>query len=152
MSIITKIATAILFVLVFLFLVLLHGFSGPWPMPGGEAPARVTPTAVTLAVEEVVAQVPLRATTARPTVHPTWTATMRCIAHRESRFTPTARRHDGESASGLFGFTDGTWHRYKGYAHAWQAPAAVQIARFVQVWNGGKGRSNWYWKGHRQCW
>jgi hypothetical protein len=80
------------------------------------------------------------------------TAVMRCIAHRESRNTPTARRSDGGTASGLFGFIDGTWHHYGGYAHAWQAPAAVQIERFLAIWNGGKGRSNWYWKGHAQCW
>ena len=79
-------------------------------------------------------------------------AVMRCIAHRESRGIPTARRHDGGTASGLFGFIDGTWHHYKGYAHAWQAPASVQIERFLIIWNGGKGRSNWYWKGHSQCW
>jgi len=79
-------------------------------------------------------------------------AVMRCIAHRESRNIPTARRHDGQTASGLFGFIDGTWHHYKGYAHAWQAPASVQIERFLIIWNGGKGRSNWYWKGHSQCW
>jgi hypothetical protein len=77
---------------------------------------------------------------------------MKCIAHRESRNDPTARRKDGGTASGLFGFIDGTWKRYKGYAHAWQASAAVQVEKFLKIWDDGKGRSNWYWAGHKQCW
>jgi hypothetical protein len=36
------------------------------------------------------------------------------------------------SASGLFGYTDGTWNHYGGYLHARDAPAAVQWAKARQ--------------------
>lgn len=77
----------------------------------------------------------------------------RCIVHRESRGIVDVRRSDGGTASGLYGFIDRTWNRYKGYRSAWMAPASVQTERFLQVFDGGKGRMHWYLKGAaRQCW
>ncbi len=61
----------------------------------------------------------------------------KCIAWRESRNTPTAK-NKRTSASGLYQFIDKTWNKYRGYAHAWQAPASVQTEKFYKSWA--------YWK------
>jgi hypothetical protein len=84
--------------------------------------------------------------------HSGWEEAARiCIVNRESNGQPRAQnRHS--TASGLYQFLDGTWHRFDGYRHAKDAPPAVQTAKFWLVWNHGKGRMNWYWAGHRQCW
>lgn len=50
------------------------------------------------------------------------------ISGFESSGDPEAQNAQA-SASGLFGFTDGTWGGYGGYAHAREAPAEVQWAK-----------------------
>ena len=74
-----------------------------------------------------------------------------CIVNRESHGQPRAQNRYS-TASGLYQFIDGTWHHFHGYRHAKDAPASVQTMKFWLVWNHGKGRMNWYWAGHRQCW
>ena len=81
----------------------------------------------------------------------------KCIAWRESRNTPTARRRDGGTASGLYQFIDKTWNNYKGYAHAWQAPASIQTEKFYKscdYWKRTYGTytmNPWNYPAH-QCW
>lgn len=65
-----------------------------------------------------------------------------CIAKYESGGNPTAQ-NPNSSASGLYQFVDGTWGNYKGYSRAMYAPVSVQTERFYQVWDGGRGASQW---------
>lgn len=83
-------------------------------------------------------------------------AIRKCIAWRESRNRPTAKNKTS-TASGLYQFIDGTWNNYKGYAHAWQAPASVQTEKFYKSWAYWKKRygtyrmNPWNYPPH-QCW
>jgi len=76
----------------------------------------------------------------------------KCIIHRESRGNYLARnRHS--TASGAYQFLDGTWHSVTGLpGSAADYSRSQQDAAFYKLFNNGKGRSNWYWAGHRQCW
>lgn len=109
-------------------------------------------------------------TTPRPRIkHPVSRSTKRfsvkslekirlCIAQRESHNKPRARRHDGGTASGLFGYIDKSWNNFMGYRHAWQAPRHVQVEKFYRSWHYWEKRygywtiNPWYYKGHKQCW
>lgn len=56
----------------------------------------------------------------------------------------------GSSASGKYGFVDGTWANYKGYSRAMYAPESIQDEKFWMVWANGAGAS--HWAASRSCW
>jgi muramidase (phage lysozyme) len=64
------------------------------------------------------------------------------VRYCESRGDYTAQNRRS-SASGGWQITDGSWGGYQGYAHAKDAPPAVQDARAAELWNGGRGAHNW---------
>lgn len=64
------------------------------------------------------------------------------VMMRESRGDLRAE-NPSSSASGKWQFIDGTWAGFGGYAHASDAPEAVQDERARQVWAGGAGCANW---------
>lgn len=56
------------------------------------------------------------------------------IKHRESsgNYSAINREQAGNTASGAYQYTDGTWNGYGGYAKAALAPPAVQDRRFAE--------------------
>lgn len=50
-------------------------------------------------------------------------------------------------ASGKWQFTPPTWNRFMGYPYAAAAPALVQNEKAREVFDGGRGASNWYGDG-----
>ena len=64
------------------------------------------------------------------------------ICARESGFDPTAQ-NPTSTASGKYQALDTTWSGYAGYAHAKDAPEAVQDQWAAELWNGGRGCSHW---------
>lgn len=69
-----------------------------------------------------------------------WNAITQC----ESGGNPTAQ-NPHSSASGLYQITDGTWGGYGGYAHAKDAPVAVQTAKAMTLPLSA-------WNASRSCW
>lgn len=65
-----------------------------------------------------------------------------CIAKYESGGNPRAE-NPNSSASGLFQFIDGTWNHFGGYSRAKYAPVSVQLEKFYQVWDNGRGAGHW---------
>lgn len=63
-------------------------------------------------------------------VPPNMDSYLSCIAHKENtNGDPTLDHGTSGSASGLFGYVDGTWNNYGGYPRALNAPAEVQWRR-----------------------
>ena len=53
--------------------------------------------------------------------------------------------------TGAFQFNDATWELFNtGHAHAKDAPQAIQIEKFYQLWNHGWGWK--HWKASKGCW
>ena len=66
-----------------------------------------------------------------------------CIAKYESGGNPRAQ-NPNSSASGLFQFTDGTWHAVTGLSgSAKDYPVSVQTRAFYKLWDNGRGASHW---------
>lgn len=65
-----------------------------------------------------------------------------CVMARESGGDIRAE-NPVSTASGKWQFIDGTWAGFGGYAHASDAPEAVQDARARELWAGGAGASHW---------
>lgn len=106
-----------------------------------------------------VAPVAVKAVT-KPVLHPYGPSerVRLCIVHRESRGDYSVRRRDGGTSSGAYQIIDSTWNRFKGYVHAWQAPKAVQDAKFYLMWkywvvvrHSRTAANPWYYKNHAQC-
>lgn len=64
------------------------------------------------------------------------------ICRRESNMTTNAK-NPHSTASGKYQFLDSTWNGYGGYAHASDAPEAVQDQKAAELWNNGRGCSHW---------
>ena len=79
-----------------------------------------------------------------------------CILARESHgnyHAVSKETYRGMHAYGGYQFQDPTWWRVTHLrGHASDYPPSVQDAAFIKLYAGGKGRSNWYWRGHAQCW
>jgi hypothetical protein len=79
-----------------------------------------------------------------------------CILTRESHgdYRAVSREsYHGMHAYGGYQFQDPTWfHVTHLRGHASSYSKAVQDAAFIKLYANGKGRSNWYWRGHEQCW
>lgn len=64
------------------------------------------------------------------------------VLARESRGDIRAE-NPHSTASGKWQFLRGTWARFGGYLTAGAAPEAVQDAKAIQVWAGGRGCAHW---------
>jgi hypothetical protein len=136
----------------------------PWPPAAPPVIKPVTPPVIDAAFPDptpTATRTPIKAhrparTTPRVSRSGQRTEQVRvCIVHRESRGNPQTRRTDGGTASGLYGFTRGTWQAVTGRSDdAWQAPARVQTAAFYALWDSGRGRHHWNpdLPGVRRCW
>ena len=72
-----------------------------------------------------------------------WSLVGNCIIDHESRTSGGAVALNPSGASGWFQFMDATWANFRGYGKAMYAPTRIQWERFFQVWNEGRGSSNW---------
>lgn len=121
-------------------------YSAPVPTHYERPPLKAKPLPVVKKVQATVKKV----------VSKSLEAIRKCIAWRESRNTPTAKNKTS-TASGLYQFIDKTWNNYKGYAHAWQAPASIQTEKFYKSWAywkkmyGTWSMNPWNYPPH-QCW
>jgi hypothetical protein len=127
----------------------------PIPSPTATATAYATITATPKPAPTVtITARPVQASRSR-TEDPV-DAVRRCILARESHGDYQAvskATYHGMHAYGGYQFQDPTWfHVTHLPGHASDYPEAVQDAAFLKLYANGAGRSNWYWKGHTQCW
>lgn len=81
---------------------------------------------------------PLRPAQSGNYVPPNMEENLACIARHENRSGNPALDHGTSgSASGLFGYVDGTWNNYGGYPRALNAPAEVQWRRAREDYQRG---------------
>lgn len=65
------------------------------------------------------------------------------IAGREGIGHINSEHPGPSSASGKYGFTDGTWNDYAGVHEAWMASEADQDRKFDETWQDGAGVAHW---------
>lgn len=71
------------------------------------------------------------------------------VSHCESEHRNV--KNPKSTASGHFQFINGTWEWVTGLRPPAMAyPYRVQLAAFVKLWDGGKGRS--HWAASASCW
>lgn len=80
-----------------------------------------------------------------------WGSAANCVMNHENRSRIANVYYGGapyrsqriSDAAGFFQFLSGTWNNYQGYPTAALAPPLVQLDKFNEVWNGGRGASHW---------
>lgn len=97
-----------------------------------------------------------RATTTTTTARPVRSSTsvssvQQCIANGEGMGHINSPHPGPSTASGKYGYVNGTWNNYGGYAEAWQAPESVQDQRAAEDIARGQRQMQQNWAAQSHC-